>query len=126
MIFRFVKSSDRTIILRWPITATAITKRNTVNKEILINKKIFLLTFKKGLLFHLKKICLQRKRIYSHIKKVCLHTENKPAVNSHRKFSRQTATANSCGKFPLQILSANSYSKQPLQIYGKECQQCCF
>ena len=27
--------------LRWPITATAKTKRKTVNKEILINKKSF-------------------------------------------------------------------------------------
>ena len=33
----------------WPITATAITKRNTVNKENLTNKKV-LLTCKKGLL----------------------------------------------------------------------------
>ena len=26
-------------VLRWPITATAITKRDTVNKEIVINKE---------------------------------------------------------------------------------------
>ena len=34
---------------RWPITATAITKKNTVNKENPTNKKV-LLTYKKGLL----------------------------------------------------------------------------
>ena len=27
--------------LRWPITAKAITKRNTVNKKVLINKQSF-------------------------------------------------------------------------------------
>ena len=35
--------------LRWPITATAITERNTVNKENLTNKKV-LLTYKEGLI----------------------------------------------------------------------------
>ena len=35
--------------VRWPITATAITKKNTVNKENPTNKKV-LLTYKKGLL----------------------------------------------------------------------------
>ena len=35
--------------VQWPITATAITKRNTVNKENLTNKKV-LLTYKSGLL----------------------------------------------------------------------------
>ena len=35
--------------LRRPIAATAITKRNTVNKENLTNRNV-LLTYKKGLL----------------------------------------------------------------------------
>ena len=35
------KVSDGLHFIRWPITATAITKRITVNKEILINKKNF-------------------------------------------------------------------------------------
>lgn len=35
--------------VRWPITATAITKKNTVNKENPTNKEV-LLTYKKGLL----------------------------------------------------------------------------
>ena len=34
--------------VRWPITAAAITERNTVNKETLISKKSF--TYKKDLL----------------------------------------------------------------------------
>ena len=37
------------LTLRWSITAAAITKRNTVNKENLTTKKV-LLTYKKGLL----------------------------------------------------------------------------
>ena len=35
--------------VRWSITATTITKSNTVNKENLTNQKV-LLTYKKGLL----------------------------------------------------------------------------
>ena len=34
-------SKTKKLRVRWPITATAKTKRNTVNKEILINKKSF-------------------------------------------------------------------------------------
>ena len=50
-----------------PITTTAITERNTVNKEIFMNKKNY--SKIKKACFHLKKICLQRKRICSHRKK---------------------------------------------------------
>ena len=87
--------------VRWPVTATAITKRNTVNKEILTNKKKFY-SHMINVCFQLKKICLQRKMICSHRKKVCLHTQNK-------------STANSCGKFPRQkprqMAAANSHGK---------------
>ena len=34
-------------LIRWPITATAIAKRNTVNKEILINIKSFAHVYKR-------------------------------------------------------------------------------
>ena len=69
------------VYLQSPIITKVITKRNTVNKEILRNKKNICLHIK-TVCFQLKKICLQRKRIYSHIKKVCLHTENKLTANS--------------------------------------------
>ena len=46
--------------VRWPITATAITKRNIVNKEMLINKKV-LLTYKKGLLSIQKDLLTKKK-----------------------------------------------------------------
>ena len=36
------------VYVRWPITTTAITRRNTVNKENLTNQKV-LHTYKKGL-----------------------------------------------------------------------------
>ena len=105
-------------LLWWPITATAITKRSTVNKEILINKKKFC--------SHIKKVCFcfQLKKICSHGKKVCLHTKNNPTANSTGKFSRKIATANRCGKFPRQIATANSHGKTSRQIaaansYGK-------
>ena len=50
--------------LRWPITATAITKRNTVNKEIIINKKTFAhkLSIKKDLFTKKKDLLTQKKR----------------------------------------------------------------
>ena len=41
--------SQQVCTIRWPITATKITKRKTVNKENLTNQKV-LLTYKKGLL----------------------------------------------------------------------------
>ena len=72
--------------LRWPITATAITKRNTVNKENLTNKKV-LLTYKQDLL---------------------TYTEKDLLTNTNGKYPRQTPTANSCGKFLRQIPTANS------------------
>ena len=74
----------------WPITATAITKRNIDDKEILITKKV-LLAYKKGL-FSIKNHLLTTKKD--------LLTQNKRTAKSYGKFSRQIATANSCGKFP--------------------------
>ena len=60
--------------LKWHITTTEITKRNTVNKEILINKK--------KAHSHIKKVCLfkkifsfEEKKVCSHRKKVCLYTQ---------------------------------------------------
>ena len=38
---KYSKHAKATTVIRWPITATAKTKGNTVNKEILINKKSF-------------------------------------------------------------------------------------
>ena len=61
--------------VRWPITATAITKRNTINKENITNKKV-LLTYKKGLLSYKQKIC-------PHIQKtICLQIQT---ANTHGK-----------------------------------------
>ena len=70
--------------LRWPITATAITKRNTVNKEIIINKKTFAhkLSIKKDL-FTKKKDLLTQKKRFAYI---------------HKTNPRQITKANSHGK----------------------------
>ena len=100
--------------VRWPITATAITKRNSVNEEILGNKKSFACILKK-VCFQIKKICLQRKRICSN-RKVCLHTQNKPTANSCGKFPRQIATANSHGKTPRQIAITNICEGVPAML----------
>ena len=100
----------RHTIPRWPITATAIAKRNTVKNQILLNKKRFCSRIKK-VCFQLKKVCLQRKEIRSHRKKVCVHTQNKPTANSCGKSPRQKATAKNCVKSPRQIATANSHGK---------------
>ena len=71
--------------LRWPIAATAITKRNTVNKEILTNKKV-LLTYKKGLLSY-------KQDLLTYTKRICLQIQN-----NHGKFLRPILAANSHGK----------------------------
>ena len=73
--------------------ATAITKRNAVNKEILKNKKI-LLTYKKDLLSIKKNLVTKKKDLVTQ-EKVCLHTQNKPTANSYGKFSRQIAAEKS-------------------------------
>ena len=81
--------------LRWPITATALTKRNTVNKENLTNQKV-LLTYKKGLLPYKQDLLIYTKK-YS-----LTYTKNPRQIltaNSHGKFLRQIATANSPDKF---------------------------
>ena len=75
--------------LRWPITATAITKRNT-------NKKFC---------SYIKKVCF-------HINKICSHIQKNIRLRiqkTHGKFLRQIPTANSCGKFSRQIATANSH-----------------
>ena len=67
--------------LRWPITATAITKRNTVNKENLTNQKV-LFTYKKGLLPYKQDLLIYTKK-YS-----LTYTKNPrqiPAANSRGK-----------------------------------------
>ena len=56
--------------LRWPITATTIKKRKTVNKENLTNKNI-LLTYKKGLLPY-------KQDLPTYIKNICLQIQKKP------------------------------------------------
>ena len=83
-------------------------KRNTVENEILINKKFFYSLIKKGL-FSIKKGCLQRKIIRSHRKKVGLHTQNKPTANSCDKYLTQIPTTISWHKSPGQIAAANSH-----------------
>ena len=87
--------------LRWPITATAITKRNTANKEIIINKKTFAhkLSIKKDLFTKKKDLLTQ-----------------KPTANNQGKLSRQIAMVNSCRNFPRQIAMANFHGKKPRLI----------
>ena len=54
--------------VRWPITATAIAKRNTVNKEILRNKW-GLLSLKKGLVTKKKDLLTQKEGLLTYAKK---------------------------------------------------------
>ena len=60
--------------LRWPITATAKTKRNTVNKEIFINKKKVLFTYKKGLLSNKKDLLTKKKDLLTQKKGLLAYT----------------------------------------------------
>ena len=93
--------------LRWPITATGITKRITVNKENFTNKNV-LLTYEKGLLSYKQDLLTYTK------KDLLTNTKNTRQIATAifcGKVSRQIATANSCGKFPRQILE---YVKQKL------------
>ena len=90
--------------IRWPITATGIRKRNTVNKENLTNQKI-LLTYKKGLLSY----------------KQDLLTYTKKYSPTYTKNPRQIATANSHGKFLRQILAVNSHGKFSDMQYKRWC-----
>ena len=83
--------------VQWPITATEIAKRKTINKKILQIKKYC---------SHIRKICFHISKICSHIqKRICLQIQT---VNSHGKFLRQILAANSHGKFSRQIPTANS------------------
>ena len=77
--------------LRRSITATAVTIRNTVNREILINKD--LLTYRKGLISIKKDSFAKKKNLFTQKKGL-----NKPTANSHGKFPRQMAAANRHGK----------------------------
>ena len=67
--------------VRWPIIDTALTKRNTVNKENLTNQ--VLLTYEKGLLPY-------KQDLLTYTKKYSL---------TYTKNPRQIATASSHGKF---------------------------
>ena len=94
--------------LWWTITATAITKRNTVKKEHLTNKKV-LLTYKKDFLPYKQDLFNIQKRIHLQIQKIhCKFLRKIPAANFHGKFLRQILAANSHGKFLRQIVTANS------------------
>ena len=99
----FFRALRSIYIVRWPITATAITKRNTIDKENLTNKNVSL-TCKKGLLPY-------KQDLLTYTKKYSL---------TYPKNPRQIATANSHGKFrgkfPRQIPAADSRGKQPRQI----------
>ena len=92
-------------LVRWPITATAKTKRNTVNKEILINKKV-LFTYKKGLLSNKKDLLTKKKDLLTQKKGLLACTKQ-----THGKFSWQIATAKSHGKLSRQLAAANSHGK---------------
>ena len=94
--------------LRWPIAATAKTKRNTVSKENLTNKKV-LLTYNKGLLPY-------KQDLISYTKKEFAYKYKKPTANSHGKFLPPILPANSHGKFLRQIPTANSRGKFSWQI----------
>ena len=91
-IYHFWKNQQSS--LKRPITTKAITKRNTVNKKNLTNKKVFL-TFDKGLLPY-------KQDLLTYIKQDLLANTKKP---------RQAATANFHGKFLWQIFAANSRGK---------------
>ena len=78
------------------------TKRNTVNKEILINKKkIFHIL--KGLLSHKKDLLKKKKDSLTQKKGLLTYTKQ-----THGKFLWQIATANSHGKKLRQISTAIS------------------
>ena len=76
------------VYVRWPITITAITRRNTVNKENLTNQKV-LRTYRKGLPPYKQNLLIYTK---------------KDSLIYIQKNKRQIATANSHNKFPRQIL----------------------
>ena len=80
--------------LRWPITATTITRRSTVNKENLTNQKV-LQTYEKGLPPYKQDLLTYTK------KDSLIYTKN----------PLQIATANSCSKFPRRAPAANSHDK---------------
>ena len=63
----------RVSFLWWPITATAKTKRNTVNKGILISKVLF--TYKKGLLSNKKDLLTKKKDFLTQKKGLLTYTK---------------------------------------------------
>ena len=93
--------------LRWPITATTITRRSTVNKENLTNQKV-LHTYKKGLPPYKQDLLTYTK------KDLLIYTKN----------PRQIPTANSCGNQPWQIPAANSHGEFLRQIATTNSQIC--
>ena len=109
-LFRVCKQTfflcDQILFLWWPITATVITKRNTVKSEILINRKV-LLSYKRGLL-SIKKSLFTEKKKFAHTEKRCFYM--------HKTNPRQTAAANPHGKKPRQIPTANGHGIFPGQI----------
>ena len=113
--------------LRWPITATVKTKRNTANNENFTNKNA-LLTYEKVLLPY-------KQDLLTYAKKDLLTNTKKPwqitSAISCGKFSRQIVMANFCVKFPRQISASNSRGKQSREIpaansHGKILQQRAF
>ena len=76
------------VYVRWPITTTAIARRNTVNKENLTSQKV-LRTYRKGLPPYKQNLLIYTK---------------KDSLIYIQKNKRQIATANSHNKFPRQIL----------------------
>ena len=79
--------------VQWPITGTAITKKNTVKNEILINKKKVLLSYKEGLLSIKKSLLTKKKNSLTQKKGLFTYTKQ-----THGKYSRQIAAANPHGK----------------------------
>ena len=91
--------------LWWPITATAITRTNTLNKENLTNKKV-LPTYKKGLLPYKQDLLTYTKKRFAY--KYQKPTPSSRSKHFHGKFLQQILAANSYGKFLLQIPTTNS------------------
>ena len=74
------------VYVRWPITITAITRRNTVNKENLTNQKV-LRTYRKGLPPYKQNLLIYTKKdslIYIQKNK---RRRQILTANSHDKFS---------------------------------------
>ena len=88
--------------VRWPITTTPITKRNTVNKENILNKKTFC--------SHIKGFLSIKKDLLTQKKGLPTYTKETQGKWPRQIVSRQKPMANSCSKFPQKISTVNTHS----------------